>query len=239
MGRTAVIVQSNYIPWKGYFELIRQADAVVLYDVVQFTAGDWRNRNRIQTPRGPAWLTIPVQQKGRLGRSVRETRITRPNWAVKHWKTLRLNYGRAAHFEPAAALLEPLYLDEAPRLELLSDVNHLFLRAISTWLGIDTPLSWAADHTLVEGKTERLVSLCQQLDAQTYLSGPAARGYLDVDRFEAAGIAVRWMDYSGWAEYPQLHAPPFEAGVSIVDLLFNLGQSGARAHLVRGGDPLP
>jgi len=89
-------------------------------------------------------------------------------------------------------------------------------------LGIDTTISRSRDYEAPGRSTERLVRLCQAAGADEYLSGPTARAYLDERAFESAGIALRWMDYSGYPDYPQLH-PPFEHKVSVLDLLFNVG----------------
>lgn len=231
MNKIALILQSNYIPWKGYFDLINMADEFIIYDTAQFTHGDWRNRNRIQTSQGPQWLTIPAQKKGRLDRSIRDTRILDNDWHVKHWKTLCQNYSKAPYFKDLKDGLEQLYKDRVRGIKHLSEVNFLFLTHIMGLLGIHTRVSWAEDYELAEGKTSRLVKLCQDVGATVYLSGPAAKDYLEEGLFTDVGIEVRWMDYSGYPEYPQLHGKGFEHGVTILDMLFNLGPEGTRAHM--------
>lgn len=215
------ILQSNYIPWKGYFDLIRSVDEFVLYDDMQYTKNDWRNRNLIKTQNGPAWLTIPVRQES-LAQTIRETRIADPRWATRHWKSIAQNYARAAYFPEYRDFFEELY--RTAREEYLSEVNRRFLVAINSLLGISTTIRCSSEFTLAPGKSERLLELCKTLGATTYLSGPAARDYLDVAIFTETGIEVEWMDYSGYPEYPQLF-PPFAHGVSIVDLLFNQGKN--------------
>jgi len=224
--KTVAIVQSSYIPWKGYFDLIRRADEFILLDDVQYTRRDWRNRNRIKTANGLRWLTIPVEVKGRYHQAIRDTVVSDPDWASRHWRQLRQSYRDAPYFDDYAARLEPLYLE--CRETHLSRVNRRFLDAICGWLGIGTPIRWSMDYEVVEGRSERLLSLCRQAGATRYLSGPSARDYLDVDRFAADGIEVAWMDYSHYPEYPQLHGP-FEHGVSILDLLFMLGHGAPAA----------
>jgi len=214
------IVQSCYIPWKGYFDMVNLADEFILYDDVQYTRRDWRNRNRIKTANGIVWLTIPVNVKGRYSQKIRETTISDPDWARKHWKSIVQWYSKAEYFHRYEKQFAELYL--GCQEQYLSMVNHRFLSAICDALGIRTTLSWSADYELVEGKTERLVALCNQAGAAEYISGPAARGYIDEELFADAGIALRWMDYSGYPEYNQLF-PPFEHRVSIIDLLLNEG----------------
>jgi hypothetical protein len=218
--RRVAILQSNYIPWKGYFDLINLADEFVLYDDVQFTRRDWRNRNRIKTRDGIRWLTIPVQVKGRYLQTVRDTRVSDPGWARQHWETLRHAYGHAPHFFRYRDWLADLY--RGPLSPWLSEINYCFLTAISQILRIRTSFSWSSTYQSAEGRTERLVAICREAQATRYLSGPSARVYLDESLFARAGITVQYMDYSGYPEYPQLH-PPFEHQVSILDLLLNLG----------------
>jgi hypothetical protein len=224
------IVQSNYIPWKGYFDLIAAVDEFVLYDDVQFTRRDWRNRNRIKSTRGSRWLTVPVKVKGRFSQTVAETEISDPCWGEEHWRTLLHAYGRAPHFATYRQVFEPLYLGPSPAR--LSEVNARFLAAICPLLGIRTRITWSSQYALSHGKNERLIGICQQAGATTYLSGPAARGYVDEQQFAEAGITVEWADYSGYPEYPQLH-PPFDHYVTALDLLFNVGPS-ARSYLKCG-----
>jgi hypothetical protein len=226
MSKTVAIIQSNYIPWKGYFDLINLVDEFILYDGVQYTRRDWRNRNRIKTPQGLMWLTIPVKVKGRYHQKIRETEISDPGWSDKHWQSIIHNYSRAEYFDTYRDLFEELYLDQKERY--LSNVNYRFLAAICEILGVHTRLSWSRDYHIVEeDKTERLIGLCKQAGATEYLSGPAAKAYVDEQLFEDEGIVLRYMDYSGYPEYHQLF-PPFEHSVSIVDLIFNEGPNAPK-----------
>jgi len=214
------IVQSNYIPWKGYFDMIAAVDEFILYDAVQFTKNDWRNRNKIKTRSGTQWITIPVRQE-MLGQTISETRISDMRWSDKHWNMLLHNYSRAKHFDAYAPSIKAIY-QEAREVESLSGVNLLFIRKLCSLLGIETRITSCTDYDLAGNRVERLVSICRQAGATTYLSGPAAKDYLDEELFAEAGIGVEWMDYSGYAIYEQLY-PPFEHGVTILDLLFNAG----------------
>ena len=213
------ILQSNYIPWKGYFDIIGSVDEFVLYDDMQYTKNDWRNRNKIKTRNGLEWITIPVRVES-LAQTIRETKIVNPLWRKQHWKTLAQNYAKAGHFKEYKDIFEELYLGATE--SYLSEINRKFISAINGLLGIATTIRCSSEFTLAPGKSERLLELCKTLGATTYLSGPAASDYLDAAIFAEAGIAVEWMDYSGYPEYTQLF-PPFEHGVSIVDLLFNEG----------------
>lgn len=221
--KKVAILQSNYIPWKGYFDLIAAVDEFILYDDMQYTKNDWRNRNQIKTPKGVEWLTVPVGQD--IDRRIRDVELHDQRWQIKHWKTLEANYAKGPHFKAIAEWLKPLYLEQSH--SHLSTLNHRLLQAICGYLGIATRISHSWDYRLGEGKSERLVDLCQQAGASEYLSGPAARDYLDESLFAAQGIAVSWFDYSGYPQYPQQWGD-FTHGVSILDLLFNCGPDAPR-----------
>jgi hypothetical protein len=224
--KKVAIVQSNYIPWKGYFDMIAAVDEFILYDDMQYTRRDWRNRNQIKTPQGVQWLTVPVLVKGKYHQTIRETLIDGTDWAAAHWKTIEQNYKRAAHFNEVAQWLRPLYLER--EYTLISELNRTFIEHICRYLGITTRITNSWDYTLIEGKSERLADLCAQAGGTIYISGPAAKDYIDNAIFGERGIQVSWFDYSGYPDYPQLWGD-FVHGVSIIDLLFNCGAESARA----------
>jgi hypothetical protein len=219
-GKRVAIVQSNYIPWKGYFDLIAAVDEFILLDDVQYTKRDWRNRNLIKTAQGAQWLTIPVINKGRQLQLINETEISEP-WADKHWARIRHAYGKAPFFALYEAELAGLY-ETAARLTLLSDINRLFLAGLCKLLRIATLLTDSRAYASTGQKTEKLLLLCHAAGAAAYLSGPAARDYLEEPAFAEAGIAVNWMDYGGYPLYPQLYGE-FDHHVSVIDLLCNTG----------------
>lgn len=218
--KCVAIVQSSYIPWKGYFDLIRAADEFILLDDVQFTKRDWRSRNRIKTKDGLCWLTIPVHNKGRFQQRVMDTTISDPGWAERHWQTIHSAYARTPFFDTYAPRLKSVY--EHPPSDRLSDVNRSLIETVCQMLEITTPITWSSEYHPVEGRNERLIDLCMKAGATDYLSGPSARGYMDEAAFTSAGVTVHFVDYSGYREYPQPY-PPFEHAVSALDLLFCTG----------------
>ncbi|MGB0748646.1 MAG: WbqC family protein [Magnetospiraceae bacterium] len=232
-GKRVAIVQSSYIPWKGYFDLIHGVDTFILYDEVQFTRRDWRNRNRIKTAQGPRWLTIPVACKGQYHATIDAMKISEP-WAETHWNTLRHAYGRAPFFKTYETALQTLY-ETATGEDSLSAVNLMFLRGLCPLLGITTPFVGSREIASLGRKTEKLIQLCQGIGADAYLSGPAAKAYLRPDLFAAAGIALEFADYTGYPEYPQSH-PPFRHDVSIIDLLMHCGPESPRYLKTFGPD---
>lgn len=214
------IVQSNYIPWKGYFDMIAAVDEFILYDDMQYTRRDWRNRNQIKTPQGMQWLTVPVLVKGKYHQKIRETEIDGADWAVAHWKALVQNYRRTPHFESVASWLEPIYLSES--FTNISELNRRLIRQVCVYVGINTKITNSWDYTLTEGKTERLAELCRQAGGTEYISGPAAKDYVEEQVFSDLNIKLTWFDYAGYPEYPQQWGD-FVHGVTILDLLFNCG----------------
>jgi len=217
--KQVAVLQSNYIPWKGYFDIINSVDEFIWYDDVQYTKRDWRNRNRIKTSRGSQWLTIPCRGKGRP--LINQVEIDDPSWRQKHWQTLSRAYCRAPYFNDFHDYFEELYLGR--RWQLLHEVNRTFVERIcQDILGVTTRFVDSARYSLESSKQERMLDLLEQAGADRYLSGPAAKDYLDEGEFLDRGIELVWMDYGGYPVYPQLHGR-FEHKVSILDLLFNVG----------------
>jgi hypothetical protein len=224
--KRVAILQSNYIPWKGYFDIIASVDEFIVYDCVQFTKNDWRNRNQVKTAQGKIWLTVPVNQRT-LHQAIDETEVADLRCFRKHWTTFRQSYARAPYIRHCSEALEHLFAN-GPASNNLSECNLHFLRGICHELAIGTRIRSASEFDLKGDRSERLVDLCTQARATAYLSGPAARSYLDEAPFARAGIAVEWMKYE-YAEYPQPH-PPFDHYVSVLDLIACTGRQ-AREHL--------
>jgi len=225
MMKKVVIVQSNYLPWKGYFDLIAAADEVILYDDMQYTKRDWRKRNRIKTPQGLQWITVPVRVKGKYFQTIRQTEIDGGDWPQTHWRTLIANYRRAPYFKDISAILEPFFFNCVHTS--LSALNRALLEIVCDYLHIQTKISNSWDYSLVDGRSERLADLCVQAGGREYISGPAAKDYIVEQVFADRSIKLTWFDYSGYPEYPQLWGA-FVHEVSIVDLLYNCGPNAAQ-----------
>lgn len=219
------VIQSNYIPWRGYFDFIDSVDLFVFHDDLQYTKNDWRNRNRILTPAGPRWLTVPVSYK-RVEQKIDEVPIDyRQNWAAGHVQQLEANYRRAPFFQDyvqgfAGIINEPF--------ANISELNVAVCKWIMQVLEIRTPIMMSRELSLSGKKSERLIDLLTKVGATTYVSGPSASAYLDLDLFRRHGIRVEYKSYD-YPEYPQLQTG-FLPGVSALDLLFNTG-SEARLYL--------
>lgn len=219
MSKTVVILQSSYIPWKGYFDLIHDADEFIFFDDVQFTSRDWRTRNKIKTSQGLQWLSIPAgADRNRL---ICEVLLPESGWQSKHYKSIVANYAKCPYFRNYEKLLEEIYL--AREWPSLSELNQYAIRRIAQEaLGIETEFRDSREFQASARKQERLLELLIATGATRYISGPSAKDYIDPECFTAKGINLVWKDYSDYPEYPQRH-PPFEHGVTIWDLLFNVG----------------
>lgn len=221
--KTIAICQSNYIPWKGYFDLINIADEFFLLDCVQYTKNDWRNRNLIKTENGLIWLTIPVYHRN-LSQKISETQSVGHMWRVKHWKSIQQYYSKALFFNKYREFMQELYLGS--KEVSLSIINFSFINAICSLLGIRTKINLIFENE-EQDKNKRLINICKRSNADTYISGPAAKKYIDEKLFEAEGITVKYMDYSSYPEYRQLYGN-FEHHVSILDLILLEGDNAKR-----------
>ena len=182
-------------------------DEFVIYDDMQYTRRDWRNRNMIKTKDGVKWLTIPVEAKGKYFQKINETKISDPSWTESHWNMIKHSYSKAKYYEEYKDIFEELYLD--CKEEYLSKVNYRFMKKICEMLGINTPMTWSSEFTLLEEKTERLVDICKTLGATDYYSGPAAKAYMNEELFEKENITIHYFDYSGYPPYRQLHGESY------------------------------
>lgn len=215
--KKVAILQSNYIPWKGYFDIINSVDTFIIYDEVQYTKNDWRNRNQINSKQGLQWLTIPVRVQS-LEQKIFETKISFAKWNKKHWNSITANYGKTPGFALHKERFEELYL--GCKTDVLSEVNVSFIKSINEVLGINTEIIDSRDLNLQGDKNERLVDAVKKVNGDLYLSGPAAQSYLDESLFTDESIKVEWKKYLGYPEYPSFHED-FQHGVSILDLIFN------------------
>lgn len=218
----AVILQPSYIPWRGYFHQIAKADLFIFYDDVQYDKRGWRNRNRIKTPNGTRWLTIPVHSKGAQIESIPicDIKISwEKNWAQDHWRTIQTSYAHAPFFSTYRSIIERFYQQQP---EFLADFTIDTTMQLTRLLGNDKTQFLRSSSLKVSGtKTDRLLAVLKAVGATHYISGPSARDYIDNNKFVEAGISLEYMQYD-YQPYDQLY-PPFDPQVSILDLLFMTG----------------
>ena len=220
------ILQPNYVPWKGVFDLISRVDVFVFYDDVQFTAKDWRSRNRIRTPHGDVWLTVPVLSKGLRNQRICDAVIDPlSNWQTKHYKALKANYQKAGYFKGYEYLLEEIYL--ANKWSKIADLDIFATKLLAGAMGIKA--EWHRSSALSQsgGKNgERAINLCKALGCDYFINGPSAKVFMDESLFLKNGIDLDYISYS-YPEYQQLHQP-FVHEVTVLDVLFNCGPDARR-----------
>ena len=220
ISKKVLITQSNYIPWKGYFSSISNTDIFVVFDEMQYTKRDWRNRNLIKTPNGLKWLTIPVEVKGKYFQKINETKVSDKKWNKSHIALIKQNYSKAKCYKETIGWVEELYMN--CNFKYLSDINLHFIREINKYLNIDTEIRFSKDFDLQEDRNQRLIKICKDLNATDYYSGLAAKFYMDEELFKKNNLNVHYFNYSNFKKYEQLHGS-YEHGVSIFDLILNEG----------------
>lgn len=212
-----VILQSNYLPWKGYFDLIHDADVFVFYDEVKYTKNDWRNRNIIYTKNGKQWLSIPIA-KDAVKQKISEVTFDDPGWQEHHYKTLYFGYKAAPQFRQLEILMEEIYHQKL--WTHLSKLNQFAVERISNLIGIQTKFIDSSQLTMEGDRVMRLINILKQLNATEYYSGRAAMDYIAGHEhlFADHNVKLVYKDYPDYPTYPQL-AVPFDQHVSIVDLI--------------------
>ncbi len=223
-----VVLQSNYIPWKGYFELVKDAEVFCFYDEVQYTKNDWRNRNQLSGANGAFWLTIPIGEEA-VKQKISEVELKKKEWQAKHFNTIEQTYKKAPYYKDVLPLLEEFYLNRT--WDKLSEANQFFIKTISEYIGLDTRIDNSVNYILSEGKVERLLNLLKQLGCTEYISGPSGRDYLkDYEPiFTEQNINIIYKKYGNYKKYD--HRYNYLDGVSILDVLCNVGQAELKDHI--------
>jgi hypothetical protein len=222
MTRVAVI-QPSYIPWRGYFDMIQQVDLFVFYDDVKYTKQDWRNRNRIKTRYGLQWLTVPVNSDATKC-NINEVLIANEKaWGDHHWRVLQMEYGDAPFFSQYTDFFKEVYTRQWDKL---AELDCYLTIEICKFLAIKAEFVQSSAYQSQGHSTAKLIDLLQKVGATYYLSGPAARNYIDVTLFNQAHIELEYVKYD-YLQYPQLHGD-FEPQVSVIDLLFNVGADASK-----------
>lgn len=223
------ILQPGYLPWLGFFEQVCRCDQFVLFDDVQFDKNSWRNRNRIKTPEGPLWLTVPVRHRGHIGQTLLQTEITECTvWPRKHLNTLHAYYGKAPHFKRYIEGLAGIY---RRKWVYLVDLDLALIFHLLEVLGITTPVLRSSELGITGKSTERLVTICKALKADRFYEGAAGQDYIEAEKFAEAGIVLEYQHYEH-PTYPQLYGE-FIPYLSVVDVLFNCGEESLK--IIAGG----
>ena len=219
---TLAVLQSNYIPWRGYFDIINDVDEFIIYDEVQYTKNDWRNRNILYVNGKKQWITLPCGYD--LKRTIDEVQFNNTiPWQRQHWELIKNTYAKAPYFKMYKVFFEHVYLEN--KWEYLSEFNVYLIKHIAkNFLKIDTKITNSRMYKSIGNRQEKLISLLKDANANRYISGSAAKNYIDETDFIQSGIELIWKDYSGYPEYKQLYSP-FLHEVSILDVLFNTGEN--------------
>lgn len=230
MDKKVVILQSNYIPWKGYFDLINDADVFIFYDEVKYTKNDWRNRNKIYSANGEQWLTIPIFKEA-VNLKISEVKMQTPSWQQLHFKSLYYAYKKAPCFSQIESLINEVYLER--EWTYLIDINRYLIERIARMIGIQTRFEDSKAFDLSGERVERLINILNQSGATHYISGPSAKKYLSGSEhlFEKNGIELIYKDYSGYIPYKQMREP-FTHAVSIIDTLANVRLDAIKTHIL-------
>tara|TARA_B100000902_G_scaffold174109_1_gene168013 strand:- start:7832 stop:8515 length:684 start_codon:yes stop_codon:yes gene_type:complete len=220
------IIQSNYLPWLGYFNIISLVDNFVFYDEMQYTKRDWRNRNYIKTPEGKLLLTVPVKTKGNYQEKIKYIEIADSSWGENHLKSIIHNYKNAKYFEEIHDLIFEILLDK--KIKLLSKLNQSLIIKISNYLELETKFFNSSKYLLNGDQTENLIEVCKDMNTTKYISGPYGKQYIDFEKFEKENINLHIFDYPVYPEYNQLWNDEFLPNLSILDCLFNCGKEARK-----------
>lgn len=228
------ISQPTYLPWMGYFDLIDQVDSFVFLDNVQFVKQSWQQRNRIKTPSGLQWLTVPVAFRGRFGQLIHDVEIRDTTFRRNHVRALELNYRRARSFDE---YFEPLRFVIANSGDRLADLNISVIRWFMQVLGIETKTLRASELGQTGKQVELLANICSSLGATEYVSPLGSKVYLleHLEILATKGIEVSFQNFDH-PVYQQLF-PPFCSHASIIDLLMNEGDRSI--DVIRSGRRTP
>lgn len=232
MSKTAAILQPNYIPWRGVFDLINCVDVFIMFDDVQYTKKDWRNRNKIKTAQGEKWLTVPVNYSQSAPQQICDVRInSQIDWQEQHLSAINTAYHASPHFEWGQSLLHELYA--ARTFEYISDVAVLSTQLIAEKFGLTVEWQKSSEFGISGNKNgERAIRLCHAVGATRLINGPSSRGFMNEQLFADEGISLNYMEYS-YPPYSQLHGP-FIDRMSALDLLLNCGPDSIRYISHRG-----
>jgi len=220
--KTIAIIQPSFLPWLGYYEQMALVDIFVHFDDVQFTRKDWRNRNRLKTPRGTRVVTAPVQKHEYAQTPINKVRIVNAQpWRRKLLRQIRFWYERAQYFQEYFPAIEKVLETE---FEFLVDLNYALNNVVRNILGINTPQYLSSRiPNKSDNRNTTIIDICRHHGANLLYDGQSARNFIDLEMFNRHGIQVIFQEYH-YKPYPQLWGP-FESHLSVLDLLLNCGTS--------------
>ena len=215
------ISQSNYLPWKGYFELINYVDEFIFFDEVQYTRRDWRNRNILLKNGKKIWITLPIKNKNNYKEKISNMIIDDIKWKKNHLDLIKNCYSKSKYFNEIYDFIRnTIQTNHAIKL---SEINQNLIKSICDRLDIKNSFSFSSE--IVKSKknaSERLLEICKIKNCKIYVTGPNAKNYLNQNLFEKNGIKIEWYNYGITKKYYQINET-FQPNLSIIDCLMNCG----------------
>lgn len=223
------IMQPTYLPWSGYFNLIKEVDYFVILDDIQFNKRSWQQRNRILQNGQELYLSIPVFTKGKREQKIYEVEIdNQTNWRESHLKSLTMSYSKSPYKNELLPFLVELYKFETSSL---LEFNIKFIELMIDFLGLKTKIIFSKDLPLFGKKSSYLLEICEYLGCNTYLSPVGSKEYIEEERiFESSDVKVIYQSYKP-CEYNQLSTTEFVSHLSIIDVVFNLGREQTKKYI--------
>lgn len=216
---TLAVHQIQYLPTLSYFHKIANCDFFVFLDDVQYKKREFQNRNKIRTPHGWEYLTVPVLTKGKFFQKLNDVLINNSyDWRKEHLKSIQQNYHKSKYFKNYEYFFQNIY---SKVWERLIDVSFEIIKFLLDVFEIKTPFCFSSELNISTTKTQRIIDICKKLSADTYLSGIGGKDYLDEELFKKENINLIYQDFK-YPIYQQLYSG-FESYLSSIDLIFNCG----------------
>lgn len=222
--------QPVYLPWLGLFHKISLADIFIFMDDAQYLIGDWNNRNKIKTPQGWMWLTVPVSLKKGSYQKINEIIIdnskrgTKNDWQVKHWKSIECNYKRAKYFDKYADFFYDMYLQK--QWDKLVALNEYQLKYFLEIFDIKIDFYKSSELNFTQSKSDLILEHCKRFNADTCVVGCLGKDYIIEQDFIKNNIKLIFQNYIH-PQYNQLWGN-FISHLSVIDLLFNEGDNSKK-----------
>lgn len=214
----AAVHQPQYFPYPGFFHKLAKADVYVIMDNVQYDRR-FTNRNKIITPNGWTWLTVPIKKDHKFMPNMYVEINNELPWRELHWKKIYQSYANAKYFSLYKDYLKSLF---DRKWEFLFDLDFVTIKKVIEWLGLKIEVMRESELKIQGKSTERLINACKAVGADTYISGTGGRDYIDEKLFEKHNIKFEYQKYSP-IPYKQRLAKSFIPDLSIIDLLINAG----------------
>lgn len=219
------VMQPYLFPYIGYFQLIYAADLFLIYDDVAYIKQGYINRNSILSKSGVTRITIPVP-----GASSNKliSELTFSKNVVKMLRTIEQSYSKAPYFEVVFPMIRgALELDD----RLIASVCQKSYEDIFSYLGLKKQFKKTSEleYDRTASGSDRLIELCQQFGADSYINAPGGRKLYARQDFAEKGIDLRFVDTLP-VEYSQ-GVGEFVLNLSIIDVLMNCSQ-GEVCHLL-------